>query len=170
MILVHTHIGYGSPKKQDNFSAHGNPLGEEELQAAKKALGWPSMDKFYLPEQAVKHFREAVDRGAKAQQEWQKRLAAYRKDFPKEAAEFEQAISGKPPDNWGADLPKWKPSDKPIATRVAGGEALNALAASPSSFDISGELARVASFGDINVYRARYRGRLSRKARHLDDE
>ena len=55
MILVATHIGYGSPKKQDNFSAHGNPLGEDELQAAKKALGWPTMDKFYLPEDAVNH-------------------------------------------------------------------------------------------------------------------
>ncbi len=128
MILVHTHIGYGSPKKQDNFSAHGNPLGEEELQAAKKALGWPSMDKFYLPEHAVNHFREAIDKGGKAQQEWEKRLAAYKKAFPKEAAELEQAISGKLPDNWGADLPKWKPADKPMSTRVAGGEALNALA------------------------------------------
>ena len=128
LILVHTHIGYGSPKKQDNFAAHGNPLGEEELQAAKKALGWPSMDKFYLPEDAVNNFRKAIERGAKAQQEWQQGLEAYRKAFPNEAAEFEQVMSGKLPDNWGADLPKWKPSDKPIATRVAGGEALNALA------------------------------------------
>jgi transketolase len=125
---VHTHIGYGSPKKQDNFAAHGNPLGEEELQAAKKALGWPSMDKFYLPEDAVNHFRKAIERGEQAEQEWRNRLEAYRKEFPNEAAEFEQVMSGKLPENWGADLPKWKPSDKPIATRVAGGEALNALA------------------------------------------
>jgi transketolase len=128
MILVHTHIGYGSPKKQDNFSAHGNPLGEEELQAAKKALGWPTMDKFYLPEHAVNQFRRAIEKGAEAQQKWQKAFEAYRKAFPSEAAELEQAVSGRLPDNWGADLPKWKPSDKPIATRVAGGEALNALA------------------------------------------
>jgi transketolase len=128
IILVHTHIGYGSPKKQDNFAAHGNPLGEEELQAAKKALGWPSMDKFYLPEDAVNHFRKAIERGEQAEQEWRNRLEAYRKEFPNEAAEFEQVMSGKLPENWGADLPKWKPSDKPIATRVAGGEALNALA------------------------------------------
>lgn len=128
MILVHTHIGYGSPHKQDNFSAHGNPLGEEELQATKKALGWPTMDKFYLPEHAVDHFRQAIEKGAKAQQEWQKRFDAYKKAFPNEAAEFEQIVSGKLPDNWGADLPKWKPSDKPLATRVAGGEAMNALA------------------------------------------
>ncbi len=128
LILVRTHIGYGSPKKQDTFEAHGNPLGEEELQAAKKALGWPTMDKFYLPEDAVSYFRKAVDKGTKAQQEWQKKFDAYKKAFPKEAAEFEQVISGKLPDNWGADLPKWKPEDKPLATRAAGGQALNALA------------------------------------------
>jgi len=128
LILVRTHIGYGSPKHQDDFSAHGNPLGEEDLQASKKALGWGSMDKFFLPEDAVKHFRQAVDRGAKAQAAWQKRFDDYKKAFPKEAAELEQNISGKLPENWGADLPKWKPEDKAIATRVAGGQAMNALA------------------------------------------
>ena len=128
LILVHTHIGYGSPKKQDTFEAHGNPLGEDELKAAKQALGWVSMDKFYLPEDAVSYFRQAVGKGAKAQQEWQKKFDAYQKAFSKEAAELQQMISGKLPDNWGADLPKWKPEDKPIATRAAGGQALNALA------------------------------------------
>ncbi len=128
LILSRTHIGYGSPKKQDTFEAHGNPLGEEELQAAKKALGWPSMDKFYLPEDAVNFFRKAIGKGAKAQQDWQNKFAAYQKAFPKEAAELQQMIGGKLPDNWGADLPKWKPEDKPLATRAAGGQALNALA------------------------------------------
>ena len=128
LILVHTHIGYGSPKKQDTFGAHGSPLGEEELQAAKKALGWPTMDKFFLPPEAVDHFREALGRGAEAQQAWRTKFEAYRKDFPKEAAEFERIVSGKLPDDWAADLPKWKPADKAMATRVAGGEVLNALA------------------------------------------
>ena len=128
LILVRTHIGYGSPKKQDTFEAHGDPLGEEELQASKKALGWPTMDKFYLPEDAVAYFRKSVDKGARAQSEWQKKFAAYKKDFAKEAAELEQMIAGNLPDNWAADLPKWKPEDKPIATRAAGGQALNALA------------------------------------------
>src|SRR6202521_3669926 len=103
LILVRTHIGYGSPHKQDNFSAHGNPLGEDELQAPKKALGWPTMDKFYLPKEAVDHFREAIGKGAKAQQEWQKTFEAYKKDFPKEAAEFEQIASGNLPADWNAD-------------------------------------------------------------------
>jgi transketolase len=127
LILVRTHIGYGSPKKQDTFGAHGNPLGEEELQAAKKALGWPTMDKFYLPEDAVKFFRQAIDKGAKEQKAWQAKFAEYQKAFPKEAAELEQFISGKLAANWAADLPKWKPGDKPIATRVAGGESMNVL-------------------------------------------
>ncbi len=128
LILVRTHIGYGSPKKQDTFEAHGNPLGEEELQAAKKALEWPSMDKFYLPEDAVKFFRQIGDKGAGTEKDWQKRFDAYKKAFPSEAAEFEQMLSGKLPDNWSADLPKWKTEDKPIATRAAGGQVMNALA------------------------------------------
>ncbi len=128
LILVHTHIGYGSPKKQDTFEAHGNPLGEEELQAAKKALGWGSMEKFYLPEDSVKFFRQVGEKGAKKQKDWQSKFDAYKKAFAKEAAELEQMLSGKLPENWRADLPKWKPEDKPIATRAAGGQALNALA------------------------------------------
>ena len=128
LILVRTHIGYGSPKKQDNFSAHGSPLGEEELQATKRALGWPTMDRFYLSKEAVDSFREAIDKGARAQQEWQKRFEAYKNDFPREAAEFELLLSGKLPDNWAAGLPNWNSSDKPMSTRVAGGHALNALA------------------------------------------
>src|SRR5581483_2843437 len=128
LILVRTHIGYGSPKKQDNFSSHGSPLGEEELQATKKALGWEHPEKFYLPQESVDFFRQAIPRGEQAQSEWNKRLDAYRKEFPKEAAELEMMMSGGLPQNWGDDLPKWKPNDKAIATRVAGGEALNALA------------------------------------------
>ncbi len=128
LILVRTHIGYGSPKKQDSFSSHGSPLGDEELQATKKALGWPTMDRFYLPEDALEHFRLAVPRGAEAQKTWSERFATYKAAFPKEAAQFESGIAGKLPDGWDADLPKWKPTDKPMATRVSSGEALNALA------------------------------------------
>jgi len=128
LILARTHIGYGSPHKQDNFSSHGNPLGEDELQATKKALGWPTMDKFYLPQEALDFFRGAVKQGATAQKEWEDVFAAYQKAFPKEGAEFQQITSGKLPADWAADLPKWTTSDKPIATRAAGGAALNALA------------------------------------------
>jgi len=128
LILVRTHIGYGSPHKQDNFSAHGSPLGEDELQATKKALGWPTMDKFYLPEDAVAVFREAIPEGARLEQKWRESLEAYRKAFPKEAAEFEMVMRGALAQDWAADLPSWKPTDKAIATRSAGGTVLNALA------------------------------------------
>ncbi len=128
LILVRTHIGYGSPHKQDNFSSHGSALGEEELKATKAALGWPSMDKFYVPQDAVDYFRKAVPTGARVEDEWKKKFDAYRRDFPQEAAEFERLVNGALPDNWAADLPQWKPGDKPIATRAAGGAVLNALA------------------------------------------
>ena len=128
LILAHTHIGYGSPHKQDNFSSHGNPLGEDELQATKKALGWPTMDKFYLPQDAVDYFRQAISSGTSAEEEWRRKFDAYQKAFPNEAAEFQQIMSGNLPENWSAELPKWNPTDKPIATRAAGGAALNALA------------------------------------------
>ncbi|MBV8732175.1 MAG: transketolase, partial [Acidobacteriia bacterium] len=128
LILVHTHLGFGAPTKHDTFAAHGSPLGEEELEATKKALGWPTMDKFFLPKEAVDYFRQAIGKGAQAEQEWQSKMAAYRRNFPKEAAELEMLIGGKLPENWAADLPRWKPTDKPIATRVAGGEAMNAIA------------------------------------------
>ena len=128
LILVRTHIGYGSPKKQDTFEAHGNPLGDDELVAAKKALSWGSTEKFYLPEDAVNFFRKVGEKGGKTQSEWNQKFEAYKNAFPKEAAQLQQMISGKLPENWKADLPKWKPEDKPLATRAAGGQALNALA------------------------------------------
>src|SRR5215475_11056869 len=93
LILARTHIGYGSPHKQDNFTAHGDPLGEEELMATKKALGWPSMEKFYLPQDAVAYYRQAVPRGAQIEEEWRKKFDAYRQAFPKLAAEFESTMN-----------------------------------------------------------------------------
>ena len=128
LILARTHIGYGSPKKQDTFHSHGSPLGEDELLAAKKALGWPSTEKFYLPEDAVNYFRQAIAKGAAAEQEWQHRFDEYSKAFPNEAEEFARIMAGKLPDDWDKDLPKWTPADKPVATRTANSKALNALA------------------------------------------
>ena len=86
------------------------------------------MEKFYLPEDSVEYFRQAIPHGAQMEDEWRKKFDAYKQAFPKEAAEFESIVSDKLPPNWDADLPKWKPTDKPIATRAAAGEAMNALA------------------------------------------
>jgi transketolase len=128
LLLVRTHLGYGSPHKQDTFHAHGSPLGVEEVTATKKALGWPTTDSFYLPPEAVAHFRQAIARGAGAQQEWQQRFDAYRTAFPAEAAEWDEVMAGRFSPDFGAGLPQWKPGDKPVSTRVAAGQALNALA------------------------------------------
>ncbi len=128
LLLVRTHIGYGSPHKQDTFQAHGSPLGVEEVAATKKALGWPTTDSFFLPPEAVDHFRQAVGRGANVQQQWQRRLEAYRTAFPEEAAEWDQIMTGQFPPGFASELPRWKPGDKPVSTRVAAGQALNALA------------------------------------------
>ena len=128
IILVRTHIGFGSPKKQDSFSSHGSPLGDDELAATKANLGWGSTEKFWLPEEAVTHLREAVTDGTASQAAWTAKLEAYRAAFPVEAKELETSMSGGLPEGWNAELPQWKPSDKAIATRVAGGEVLNALA------------------------------------------
>ena len=128
LLLVRTHIGFGSPKKQDTFGSHGSPLGEDEVKATKVALGWPTTDYFYLPEESVQHFRQAIPKGRKLQEDWQSRFEAYAAAFPNEAAEWQRIQSGRLPDGWDADLPKWKPEDKPLATRVASGQALNALA------------------------------------------
>lgn len=128
LLLVRTHIGYGSPHKQDTFHAHGSPLGVEEVAETKKALGWPTTDSFFLPPEAVAHFRQAVGRGAEAQKEWQQRMDSYRSAFPAEAAEWDQVMNGRFPADFAAQLPRWMPGDKPVSTRVAAGEALNALA------------------------------------------
>ncbi len=128
MILVNTHIGYGSPDKQDSFTSHGSPLGEEELLKTKKNLGWPSEEKFYIPDEALSFFRQAVPKGDAAEKSWRQKFEEYRRAFPKEAAEFEMILAGRLPQDWQADLPHWAPKDKAIATRAAGGKVLNALA------------------------------------------
>lgn len=128
LLLVRTHIGYGSPHKQDSFHAHGSPLGVEEVAATKKALGWPTTDSFFLPPEALAHFRQAIGRGAEAQQKWQRGFDAYRAAFPAEADEWDQVMGGRLPPDFAAQLPQWKPGDKPVSTRVAAGQVLNALA------------------------------------------
>lgn len=129
LLLVRTHIGFGSPHKQDSFQAHGNPLGTDEVRATKLALGWPSEEPFYLPEPAVALFREAIGRGAHAEATWNADFDRYAREHPELAAEFRRAFSGTLPDGWDSDLPSWKPEAKPLATRVAAGQALNAIAA-----------------------------------------
>ena len=127
IIMIRTHIGYGSPNKQDTAEAHGSPLGEEEVKLTKQNLGWPLEPKFYIPEEALAHFRKAIERGEKAEAEWQTRLAEYRKAHPALAAEWDRFVKGEVPEGWTAKLPTFSSAEKPMATRQASGKVLNAI-------------------------------------------
>jgi len=128
LIVARTHIGYGSPNKHDTFQAHGEPLGEEEVRLTKRNLGWPEDKSFYIPDEALRHFRKAVDRGADLERTWQERINAYRSAFPEEAKVFERCQKGELAEGWQAKLPVFTPKDGDMATRDAGGKAINALA------------------------------------------
>jgi len=128
LILVRTHIGYGSPGKQDTFEAHGSPLGEEEVKRTKKNLGWPTEESFFIPENALAHFREAVGKGERAESEWKERFSAYTQKFPDLAKELELALGGVLPDGWDTAIPSFPADAKGVATRAASGKVLNALA------------------------------------------
>ncbi len=128
LILVRSHIGYGAPTKQDTADAHGSPLGQAEVDGAKEALGWPLEPTFLVPDDVLAHMRLAVERGQAAEAEWAARFAAYRAEYPELAAEFEQRMRGELPKEWDADLPTYAGVTKAIATRVASGEVINAIA------------------------------------------
>ncbi len=127
IIIVRSHIGFGAPHKQDTYEAHGSPLGEEEVKLAKKSYGWPEEARFLVPDRALQHMREALDRGRKWETEWQERLAAYRKAYPDLARRFEDALRGALPAGWDGDIPAFKPQDGPMATRVASNKVLNSI-------------------------------------------
>jgi transketolase len=128
LISVRTIIGFGSPHKAGSFEAHGSPLGVEEVKLTKQALGWPDNEFFYVPGEALEHFREAVDAGAKAESEWQNLYNQWAAQNPDLAAQWVAAHSGKLPDGWDKDLPVYPADAKAIATRDANGAALNAIA------------------------------------------
>lgn len=128
LIAVRTHIGFGSPHKQDTAAAHGEPLGEEEVRLTKEGLGWPVTPLFRVPEEALEHFREAITRGSAAQNDWELRLKAYTEENPELAAEFQRVIHRQLPKDWDAELPIFKSADGPMATRIASGKAIEVLA------------------------------------------
>ena len=128
LIIVHTHIAYGSPGKQDTAEAHGAPLGAEEVKRTKEFFGWPQEPTFYLPEEALVHFRTAVERGQTWETEWQSRFAAYVAAHPELAADWQRALQRELPPGWEASLPTFKAEDGTMATRVASGRVLNAVA------------------------------------------
>jgi transketolase len=128
LIVARTHIGYGSPK-QDTYAAHGEPLGKEDVAATKRKLGFPPDRDFYIPEEALREFRKAIDKGAELEANWKKHVAAYRSAFLEQAKAFDRCLAGQLPDGWEAKLPAFTPKDGEMATRDAGGKVLNGLAA-----------------------------------------
>jgi transketolase len=128
LILVRTHLGYGSPNKQDTFEAHGSPLGAEEVRLTKEKLGWPTEPPFHIPEPVRAHFRQAVDRGARAESAWNDRFSAYAQAFPGLASELQALMRGELPTGWDAHIPRFPADAKGVATRVASGSIMNAVA------------------------------------------
>jgi transketolase len=128
LILCRTHIGYGLPSRQDTAKAHGEPPGGDELNGAKEKLGWPLEPKFYIPEDVRKFYKTYIEKGLKLEDTWEKLKETYTKNFPAEAAEFERRISGLLPQDWDQSLPIFPADEKGIATRVASGKSINALA------------------------------------------
>ena len=128
LILVRTHIGYGSPNKQGSFEAHGSPLGADEVRLGKENLGWPTAPAFLIPEPALAHCRAAVARGARDEKAWIARLAAYRQAVGQLAAELECSLRGELPAGWDADIPVFAADAKGMATRAASGKVMNAIA------------------------------------------
>ncbi|TFG63738.1 MAG: transketolase, partial [Gemmatimonadales bacterium] len=128
LIVVRTHIGFGSPNKQDSAAAHGSPLGVEEVVLTKRAYGWPDDCEFLVPESVRQHMGEAAARGRAEELAWRDRMDAYRESYPELAARLDASIMGTPPPGWAAKLPKFEPSDGPLATRSASGQSLQVAA------------------------------------------
>jgi transketolase len=127
IILVRTHIGYGSPHKQDTFEAHGSPLGSEEVMATKKNLGWPVEPHFYIPQEAMAQFRKVLDRGQQLEDEWKAKLESYGEAYPELIRQWKQRMDSKLPAGWDKDIPSFPPDPKGMATRSAGSKAMNAI-------------------------------------------
>jgi len=128
-IILDSHIGYGSPHKQDTADAHGEPLGEDEIRLTKRAYGWPEDAKFLVPDGVYEHFARGIgDRGASARNEWTKLLGEYRKANPGLAAEVDQMQRRELPVGWDRNLPVFPTDPKGIAGRDASGKVLNVLA------------------------------------------
>jgi len=119
LVIVRSHIGYGSPHKQDTYQAHGSPLGEDEVRATKEVYGWPPDKTFYVPDEAREPFEEARQRGRQEVEDWEQRLAGFRDADPDAAAELELFMQGRLPDGWDSEVPRFNPDDGSVATRKA---------------------------------------------------
>jgi transketolase len=129
LIVLRTHIAPGAPNKQDTAEAHGSPLGEEEIRLTKEAYGWPSQEPFFVPDEALAHYREAIPRGNEMRDAWQQRFEAYRAEHGDLAGEFERVIARRLPDGWDHGVPTKGPDAGMIATRKASHDVIQWAAA-----------------------------------------
>jgi transketolase len=129
IIMCHTHIGFGLPTKQDTAKAHGEAPGQEELDGAKKNLGWPVEPKFYVPDEVLEFYRKSISRGQRAEKQWRQLLKDYQANYPELEVELERRLMGELPEGWDANLPTFPADPKGMATRAASGKVINDLAA-----------------------------------------
>jgi transketolase len=129
LIVIRTHIAQGSPHKQDTAAAHGSPLGEEEVRLTKQAMGWPSEEPFYVPEEALSHFRRCVERGAEFVSEWAQRADVYSEAHPELAGELQRLFRRELPPEWDAEVPRFHASGTMTATRKSSQTVLQWAAA-----------------------------------------
>ncbi len=127
LIIARTHIGYGSPGKQDKASAHGAALGPDEVKRTKENLGWPLEPTFYIPEEVLRHFRQCVEKGRRSEEDWNRRFESYRKEYPELAETFQKWLHSELPENWQKAIPDLS-AEKPMATRQASAKVFAALA------------------------------------------
>jgi len=128
LIVVRTHIGYGSPNKQDTAAAHGEPLGSDEVTLTKENLDWPLDPTFLIPDEALVRFRQALQEGKKREEEWYGQFQSYEREYPQLAEEWKRAVTGELPAGWDKDIPIFPADEKGMATRVASGTVINAIA------------------------------------------
>jgi transketolase len=128
IIMCRTIIGFGSPKRQGTSKAHGEPLGDEELNAAKQNLGWPLEPRFFIPDDVLAFFRQAVDQGREREFDWKMKFDAYKRLHPVLGAELTRRLAGQLPDGWDVELPIFPADPKGMATRASSGKMINALA------------------------------------------
>lgn len=128
LIITNTHIGFGSPNKQDTSEAHGSPLGEEEVKLSKKNLGWNYEETFFVPEEVKEHFRQVKASGAKQEVEWQKLFEDYKKKSPEKAKQIVEWMNGELGSEWKSKLPVFEDDGKKLATRAASGKVIDAIA------------------------------------------
>ena len=130
LVVTRSHIGFGSPNRQDTAKAHGEPLGKDEIALTKQGYGWPSTEPFFVPDEALAHMREARTRGTAMQDQWKASFEAYRAAFATEATELERRWAGRLPEGWEATLTSFTPESGALASRNASGVVLNAIALS----------------------------------------